>query len=579
MTHKAPDDDANEKFGFMNFSGQFVVLSDYFSAASDDQLDNKGLADSVRSLAVTGSTRESLRQLSVLSHFAHKPSDQLEVVQAYSESLDDEVRPRFDALPEGWRVFGTQPVLKAIAAVMMEIDSTRRYPSQGMMHSAILLTHSVGEQLQRHERIHSSGKLIGGLDEELVLTHVAAVSLYYTQLPNVMLLRQEQLWERYGHLASQHFDGKSATDLLREATGLDLLEILALGSFLNIASVDWAKFGGLTNRLGGFSGISREKVARFEALVSLTAAGFKEKIEDAPESTWDLSVFEEYPVVKIYDDLLVLDESLLWRRITTGLYWFVFDHLKRTRGKSGWRLWTQAWGDIVEAAVLDLLTPFANVDEFGKSIIWDEHDLEQVYGSDVKHADFVLVVGSNLLVVEVVSGQLTVGTRSKLDRQAFDSDIEKLFTKKARQLDETIGCIEEGAAALLGHDLPEDWKVIPIIVAAFGFPFFKPVISHVNAVAAREGLLQSPRIERFCILDLREIELLESAAEQGQNVGESLVTWQRDAGSEITYWNWYTTVNYGTAEIPTRLQEGGKDQIQRIIRTLSGDVDLGTPMM
>jgi hypothetical protein len=220
-----------------------------------------------------------------------------------------------------------------------------------------------------------------------------------------------------------------------------------------------------------------------------------------------------------------------------------------------------------------------HVNDADRPIIWDEHDQERIFGSDVKHADFVLVVGRNLLVVEVVSGQLTVGTRAKLDRQAFDSDIEKLFIKKARQLDETIGCIERGCAALLGHDLPEDWKVIPIIVAAFGFPFYNPVINHMDEVAAREGLLQSPRSEGFCILDLREIELLESVTDQGEDVGESLASWQMDAGSEITFWNWYTTVNYGTAVIPERLQEGGKDQIQRIIRTLSGDVELGPSMM
>jgi hypothetical protein len=416
--------------------------------------------------------------------------------------------------------------------------------------------------------------MIGGLDEKLVLTLVAAVSVYYTQLPNVMLLRQEQLWGKYGHLAGEYFDGQSATDLLRDATGLVLMEILALGSYTNVASVAWEKYGGLPVRLGALSEMPREKIARFESLVSLTPAGFKENLEDSREHSWDMSVFEEHPVVKIYDDLFVLDEALLWRRITTGLYWFVFDHLKLTKGEGARRAWTQAWGAIVEAAVGDLFTPFADRDVSGKPVVWDEHDLERIYGSDVKHADFVLVVGKNLLIVEVVSGQLTVGTRAKLDRKAFDDDIEKLFTKKARQLHETVGCIESDAAALLGHDLPADWKVIPIIVAAFGFPYFNPVIRHVKDVAAKEGLLQSSRIEPFCILDLREVELLESAVEHGENVGESLTNWQRSAGTEITYWNWYTTENYGKAEIPTRLQEGGKDQIQRIIRTLSGDIEL-----
>jgi hypothetical protein len=361
MTDDVPNDDVSEKFGFMKYSGQFVTLSDYLPEASIDELGNEDLADLVRRLAATGPTRESLRQLSILAHIAHEPSDQAGVLEAYSDALPEDAKRRFDSLPKDWRMFGTQPVLKAVSAVMMEIGATRRAPEQSMMNSAISLAHAVAEQLQRQEGSRKSVAFIGGMDEGLVLTLVAAVSLYYKQLPNVLLLRQEQLWERYGHLAREYFDGQSATDLLREATGLEFMEILALGSFLNIASVDWAQFGGLTNRLGGLHEISREKIVKFESLVSLTPAGFKEKIEHSAELTWDLSVFEEFPVVKIYDDLLVLDESLLWRRITTGLYWFVFDYLKRTRGESGWRLWTQAWGDIVEAVVRDLLTPFADV--------------------------------------------------------------------------------------------------------------------------------------------------------------------------------------------------------------------------
>lgn len=565
--------DSDDRFGFLNFSGRFVVLSDYDMRARPEQFSDQDLVDYVHGLSATGQTRELLRQLSILSHYAHKPTDQLAAVEAYAEELEGDAQSQFRGMTKDWRIFATQPVLKAIAAVMIEIESTRRYPTQGMAHSAILLTHSVGEQLQRQESALQGPQLIGGMNEQLVLTLVAAVSLYYSQLPNVLLLRQEQLWVEYGHIARKYFDGQAATDLLNKATGLDLMEILALGSYLNIASVDWERNGGLPVRLGVIGKIAKEKIATFESLVSLSPAGFKATLENSHENTWDLSVFEEYPVVKIYDDLFVLDEVLLWRRITTGLYWFVFDHLKTERGDSGWRAWTQAWGEMVEALVGDLFTAFADVDESGMPRIWDEHDLERAYGSDVKHADFVLAVGKNLLLVEVVSGQLTIGTRAKLDRNAFDDDIEKLFTKKARQLDATVHCIEDDSVTLLGHELPGDWKVFPIIVAAFGFPYFNPIIRYVNEVATTEGLLQSSRIEPFCIIDLREVELLESAVEQGDNVGDSLTKWQKSAGAEITFWNWYTTENDGAAQIPTRLQEGGQDQVQRIIRTLSGGID------
>ena len=161
----------------MNFSGRFVVLSDYVSEASEGQLSDQDLLDSVRGLAATGPTRESLRQLSILSHYANNPSHQPAAVESYAEGLESDAQLQFRALSKDWRMFGTQPVLKAIAEVMMEIESKRKYPTQGMAHSAILLTHSVGEQLQRQENAPPSGRLIGGLESVWVFRRIYSLEV------------------------------------------------------------------------------------------------------------------------------------------------------------------------------------------------------------------------------------------------------------------------------------------------------------------------------------------------------------------------------------------------------------------
>ena len=116
--------------------------------------------------------------------------------------------------------------------------------------------------------------------------------------------------------------------------------------------------------------------------------------------------------------------------------------------------------------------------------------------------------------------------------------------------------------------------VLPIVVSAFGFPYFKPVITHLRDIASAEKLLQSTRIESFSMLDLREIELLESVVEHGEEVDQVLQDWRIEAGDEVTFWNWYTKKHYGEAVIPTRLQEGGGVQVRRLIATLRGDIEI-----
>jgi hypothetical protein len=53
----------------------------------------------------------------------------------------------------------------------------------------------------------------------------------------------------------------------------------------------------------------------------------------------------------------------------------------------------------------------------------------------------------------------------------------------------------------------------------------------------RENLLQHPRIEPVCVVDMADIEILEALAEEGENVGEVLVRWKQSALAESSLRN------------------------------------------
>ena len=136
--------------------------------------------------------------------------------------------------------------------------------------------------------------------------------------------------------------------------------------------------------------------------------------------------------------LLVLDQSFLVGRMTAGLYWLVHDYVRDTRGETDRLRWTQAWGSMVEAMAEDELRPHAPLllgDSVGTTY-YTEEDLQTAFPKS-KACDVVIDMGDGLAAIEIVSGQLTIGTRIDGTPDAFWRDMDKLVFKKMHQLDET----------------------------------------------------------------------------------------------------------------------------------------------
>ncbi len=65
------------------------------------------------------------------------------------------------------------------------------------------------------------------------------------------------------------------------------------------------------------------------------------------------------PLLRLGDDVVVLDERYLIERVTRGLYWLVHDHEKQVHGENARRAWTQVWGEMIETRVEDQLRQMA----------------------------------------------------------------------------------------------------------------------------------------------------------------------------------------------------------------------------
>ena len=386
------------------------------------------------------------------------------------------------------------------------------------------------------------------------------------------------LWRTYGAEAGSFFGGKGAAQLLEEATGLEPEDFLAIGFALTSHAMQWMPSKPILVRLDDGLAIPKEKIETFVHAVCTTLQEIVERIssEDAL-STWDFLPFQTTPVLALPDGYLVLDETFLWDRITSGLFWMVFDHLKGIAPNDAELRWTQAWASIVEVAVGDSLRSCAVPTLDGSPAFFTEDDLHKAYGNNVRAADFVLDGGEMFGAFEVVSGRVATGTRIALAREAFDRDIERLVMNKVRQLHSTATCLLGSEEPLTGQAPSFRRHVLPVVVSAMGFPYMEPVILHIRDSMRAEGLLQDARVEPLCIVDLRELELLEGVVASGGSVASSLLAWQRATDGRISLWDWTATRPGPRLSRAPRIASEGKKVVNELRSRLKIGGDNGDP--
>jgi hypothetical protein len=152
-------------------------------------------------------------------------------------------------------------------------------------------------------------------------------------------------------------------------------------------------------------------------------------------------------------------------------------------------------------------------------------------------ADAAIDYGRYLLVFEVTGGQPVVDTRVSGDSDSFERDTNKLVLEEAEQLDAICRSLRNDEKALTGCSAPPYRRLVPIVVPAGGYPSDALARSHVDDIVAEKGWLQDLELEPLCVLDLSEVEILESLHEAHLNPGEILAHWKRSGLRNVGFKN------------------------------------------
>lgn len=467
----------------------------------------------------------------------------------------------------GTRIVARQPVLAAMRELLREPleDGTKR--EQPTLATAILLTHAVGSSLEAASE--DDGQMLGRYPAHQLLNLARNAALYEEDDSGAAIVRTWRLWRYYGARLKRVKLRADPAELLREATALEVEDLMALGFAAYAQATQWEIDKPI--RMGPDLGGVRVPPERLDAFLRVTASTPEELCGEFANHTtlYDFLPFQTKPILRTDDGLLVLDHRYLLDRITKGLFWIVHDYEKFTRNDEEARgRWNEAHGEMLELMVEDQLRSIAPGWLGARDrTFYTEEDFGAAYKGKVSDAG--VDYGHHFVIFEVVGGQLSIGTRIHGEIDAFRSDTNRLVVSKCRQLDATSRAVSKDSRMLTGRDPVAGMKVIPALVVAGGYPSDALTRSYVEELVHKKSLLTGCMTEKLAIINLAEVEMLEGLAERGHDPAKLLTDWRNSGLRYSSLWNHLSREFKDHGKLrPTRLQR----QITEILNDLADRV-------
>jgi hypothetical protein len=532
----------------MDYTGIYLTLREYMP-----DLPVVG-ADLARTIQLFGQQQivmighdEMIGQLCALGAIAQQPPLLSDLTAALRDSLAPQSRGRFLSAVEGVPrhvILARQPILLAMARTFADDGLFSGPPGVPRLPPAVaaaMLSHCVADTLVVEGATKQEAK-IGRFPERLAVDLVCNQTLNSIEDPVSLFDRTIRLWRDFGDVGAPCIGGRDPATLLQEITSLEVEDFVAMGFALYAHRLAWRPGRPLALADDFGCDIDEGSKRAFLAHTSRSLDEMSQTLKTTPpRSPWDFLAFKTTPVLhhrlegEERGRLVVIDIEFLLDRVTSGLFYFVHDHLKEVEGELARQQWTQAWGAMVEAMVEENFRPHTLPLLGGGKTYFTEEDLKVAYPGH-KTSDLVLDLGDALVAVEIVSRRPHGDTLLLGDPNALRIDLERIVFKKVRQLDDTVTCLLQDPSAL---GLPAGRRPIqPVVVAAGGFAMSPVTANAINDYCVSEGKLRGADVRQLAIVTIEETEMLEGCLESHSiSLAEVLLNWKRSTLAAVSLKN------------------------------------------
>lgn len=481
-----------------------------------------------------------LFHLARLNRIAHSTDDVSVLQQRFLQRLQPGLRLTIERVLGGltdgqprW-FLARQPVLRAMHLALttplpeQDPDPRVAHYLQGIdpESAAIVLSHLAADTF-RQPRPANEPQL-GGTDESFAMEMICNHIFNEPHDAGAMFARAWAMWTRHGAELVNTPLGKSAVDLLAEATGgLTLAEVLAMGFAYWVATVSDRVDGPVRIDAFALVKLPREKVELFLDQFATDVAGLRAGLMENP-APWQMLPLQRRPLLRLGDEVIVLDEPFLLEAITDGLYWRVFDHLEAV-SKAVRDQWAGEYGKhVIEPFAEELIQKIAPVIVGSPRPYFTEEDIKSAYtvkrGMTPPNTDAGVEFPDATVLFEIVKKPMSVPTREG-SVDTFKQDVEAAVIKKAGQLHAVAGFMLQDPQPAGSPLSAPAAKVFPIVVAGNHFPLNPVTWTYIKDELNRLGLLQQEGVQRLSIVDLDELEVFGSLARAGHLLPEVLADW------------------------------------------------------
>lgn len=543
----------------------FITLRDYMDIPAQDVIDMA---------ATSQAPSDLLRELANLSHIERNEDLTAEFTADLLRCMNVESKRKLEAvLADGrHRLLARQPIVLGMMFIL------RTYAKRGNAQRiqgraptrmvALLLTHAIAEHLGGAVR----GRELDEAPDAWMLEFAQNMQFNQRDDPLSLLVRHHDLWSIYLPQARSE-EQPEADGLLAEATGLGYRQHLAY-AFAMYAFASSRKpndpFYLDRSALPSESGSFASFVSCVAATLDVLSASASKT-----DGEWNCLPILAHPILAEKQGLLVLDEDFILQRATSGLRHYVDNHVG-TATTPQRTLWDQHYGSAVESMAEDgirALAPKSLMDE-KRAIVFDEEDMRSI--STGKRADIAVCYGADWCVFEVVAKRLTARAMHSSDIEVFKSDIDHLVIHKAAQLAEIADALLSGGAErLAGIEVPAT-RVCPVVVCPEGVPASPLLGDYIRAELASRGLMSDSRVVRLAVLDLGDLELLESLLEHGHLPNRVLHAWgtSRLAHFPLSAYAWHAYPGLRPLGRPSRIQLRADRLFDELLETIGYGEDV-----